>query len=79
MKKKIVRPTLIEQIEGSAMQNYAHQHTATIASRRRVLEFQAGEVERAIIALNASLSNRKRALNQLTAQIRGLTAVIGKR
>lgn len=76
MKHKKVK---LDAIAESAAQMYAHQHTVTVNSRRRVLEFEANEVERAIVALSASLSNQKRRRNQIVAMLRGLASVVEKR
>jgi hypothetical protein len=69
----------LDTIADSAAQMYAHQHTVTINSRRRVLEFEANEVERAVVALSSALSNQKRRRNQIAATLRGLASVVEKR
>ena len=50
-----------------------------IASKRRVLEFEAEEVDKSIVALTATLADVKERRNKLWAQITGLSAVINRR
>lgn len=75
MKKPLTKQALAD----SVAQDWAHQHTVTINSRRRVLEFEANEVDRAIVALGAALSDQKRRKTTIEATLRGLTAVVAKR
>lgn len=67
------------ELSESVAQDYAHQHTLTINSRRRVLEFEQNEVDRAIVMLQASLSNQRRRKSTIEATLRGLATVVGKR
>ena len=59
--------------------SYAHQHTVTVNSRRRVLEFEGHETDRAIVALSAALANQKRRRKVIDATLKGLAQVVGKR
>jgi chromosome segregation ATPase len=77
--KKQKKQTRTEAIAASTAHDYAHQHTTTINSRRRVLEFEGGEVERAIVALTAALADNRRRLAHIDAELRGLATVVGKR
>lgn len=77
MKKE--KRTPLDAIANSAAQSFAHQHTVTINSKRRVLEFEANEVDRAIIALTAALANQRRRKNIIAATLRGLESIVGKR
>ena len=78
-KKKQTRLSVLEQLTASVAQDYAHQHTVTINSRRRVLEFEGSETDRAIVALSASLANQKRRRREIVAALTGLAVVVGKR
>lgn len=69
----------LDSLTESAAQDYAHQNTATINSRRRVLECEADEVERAITALTAAISHQRRRKNVIAATIKGLASVVAKR
>ncbi len=73
------KPTKFETLAASVAQGYAHQHTVTINSRRRVLEFEASEVDRAIVALSAALANQKWRRATIDAMLSGLATVVGKR
>ncbi|MES2360066.1 MAG: hypothetical protein V4529_17125 [Gemmatimonadota bacterium] len=68
-----------QALADSVAQDWAHQHTVTINSKRRVLEFEASEVEGAIAALSTDLANQRRKKATLEAMIRGLTSVVAKR
>jgi predicted nucleic acid-binding Zn-ribbon protein len=63
----------------SAMDEYRHANTTVINSRRRVLEFEAEEVEKSIFALSASLGTMRERRAKISAQLAGLEAVVAKR
>lgn len=69
----------LDALTTSIAQDYAHLHSATIQSQRRIQQCALDETERAIVALAAELSRQKARRQRLTAVIAGLTAVIGKR
>jgi len=73
------RPTKYDVLANSIAQVYAHANTSVIASKRRVLEFEAEEVDKSIVALTATLTDAKERRNKLWAQITGLSAVINRR
>jgi hypothetical protein len=68
-----------DSLAESVAQNYAHQHTVTINSRRRVLEFEGEETDRAIIALSSSLAHKRNQRKRIDAALRGLASVVEKR
>lgn len=74
-----MKKNALDRIAASVAQDYAHQNTAVIASRRRVLQFEIEEAEKSIVALQASLANVKERRAKLAAMIVGLSDVIGKR
>lgn len=76
---KTRKPTPLEALTTSAAQSYAHVHSATINSRRRVLEFEGSETDQAIIALSAALANKRNRRKEIDAELRGLEAVVSKR
>lgn len=81
-KQKRVRervPSSLEALTTSTENTFAHQHTVTVNSRRRVLEFEGSEIDRAVVALTASLANRRRQRREIDAQLRGLASVVAKR
>ena len=73
------RPSKFDALTTSVAQSYAHQHTVTINSRRRVLEFEGTETDRAIVALSSSLADKRRRRQEIDAALRGLALVVGKR
>ena len=73
------KPTYLERLAESAAQDFAHANSAVIASRRRVLQFEAEEADKSIVALQATLATMKERRAKLTAIIAGLSLVIGKR
>ena len=77
--KRNKRPTKLDVLAESVAQDYAHQHTTTINSRRRVLEFEGSEVDGAITALTAALANKRNRRREIDAALRGLAIVVGKR
>jgi hypothetical protein len=78
-KERVKRPTRFDALAASVAQDYAHQHTTTINSRRRVLEFEGTEVDGAIVALSAALADKKNRRQVIDATLRGLALVVGKR
>ncbi len=79
MKTKHTKSTKFDAIAESYAQDFAHQHTVTINSRRRVLEFEGNETDRAIVALTSALENQRHRRKMIDAQLRGLAIVVGKR
>ena len=77
--KAVKKKSSLDVLAESVAQNYAHQHSVTINSRRRVLEFEMNETERAIVALSSALSNQRRRRNVVSASLKGLASVIEKR
>ena len=76
---RVRKPTRLEALTTSVSQDFAHQHTVTINSRRRVLQFEATEVDRAIVALSADLANQRDRRSRIEATLQGLAAVVAKR
>lgn len=79
MTKKQKRPTKFDALATSIAQSYAHEHTITINSRRRVLEFEGSEVDRAVVALASALANKRNRRREIDATLRGLALVVEKR
>lgn len=73
------KKTKFDALEESTAAMFAHQHTVTVNSRRRVLQFEGSEVDRAIVALSASLATRRRRRREIDAELRGLASVVAKR
>lgn len=63
----------------ATVQEWTHQDTPSVDSRRRVLQVEANEVEGAIVRLSAALQGARERLARLEAAIEGLSTVIGKR
>lgn len=78
-RKPTRRVTKFDALAASAAQSFAHQHTVTVNSRRRVLEFEGSETDRAIIALSSALANKRNRRKEIDAMLRGLEAVVNKR
>lgn len=76
---KAPRLSKFDRLTASVAQDYAHQHTVTINSRRRVLEFEVAEVERSIVALTATLADQRERRARIEAMLRGLATVVEKR
>lgn len=81
MKKKhaVKRPSTTDQLTASIAQDFAHQNSYTINSRKRVLEFEAEEIEKAIVAMTGSLASIRARQAKVRAMLRGLEAIIAKR
>lgn len=73
------KPGKMDRLAAMAAQDFAHQHTVTINSRRRVLQFEATEVDRAIVAMSAALANQRARRARIEAVLVGLTSVVEKR
>lgn len=73
------RPSKHDRLSASVAQDYAHSNSMHIFSRRRVLQFEAEEADKSIVALQASLVSMKERRAKLAAMIAGLSAVIEKR
>ena len=76
---KVKKLTKLEALTISVAQDYAHQHTATIQSKRRMLQCEAQEIDASIVALQATLMRQRERRAKVAATIDGLTSVIGKR
>ena len=77
--ERVKRLSPLEALTTSTAQSFAHQNSVAIHSRRRVLEFEESEVDRAIAMLSAELSNQRRRKGVIGATLRGLTSVIERR
>lgn len=73
------RATRFDALAKSMAQSYAHQHTVTVNSKRRILEFEGAETDRAIVALTSALANRRTRRREIDAALLGLTSVVAKR
>lgn len=79
MKKRIKRPSRLDALATFVAQGYTDQHTATINSRRRILEFEGSEVDRGIAALTSALVSRRNRRREIDAELRGLADVVSRR
>jgi len=75
MKKLTARQILVD----STMRTYAHQNTIVIDSRRRVVQCEYDETERAVTQLSAAVASAKARLKTLEAQLAGIDAMVAKR
>jgi hypothetical protein len=82
MKKTIIikpRSMKLNAVVAETVSHSRHLHSETIHSEARILQVQAEEAERAIIALTAALNAMKDKLARIEAQQRGLASVIERR
>lgn len=80
MKKVAVKkPTRLEALSLSVAQNWAHANSATINSHRRVLQCEAEEADKSIVALTAAATNLRTRRQQIDAILAGLSTVMDKR
>lgn len=77
--KKQKKPTRFEALSASVAAGYRDHHTATIASRARVLEFEGEEMDRAIVSLKAALADRRDRRRMIDASLAGLRTVTERR
>lgn len=75
----IRRPTKLEELAKAVEQDYAHQNTIVINGRRRVLQCEAEEADKSIVAMTAAMANLKERRAKLQAMIAGLGAIVAKR
>lgn len=73
------KPSKLDHLATSVAQDWAHANSYTINSRRRVLQFEADETDKSIVALGAALANMKDRRAKIEATLRGLAVVIEKR
>lgn len=73
------RPTKLEQLSDAIAQDFAHANSVVVGSKRRILQFEAQETDRSIIALQSALVDMKERRAKLEAMIAGLSSVIAKR
>ena len=73
------RLSKLDHLTASIARDFAHHHTVTINSRVRVLQFEAVEVDRAIVALSSALANQKERRARIEATLAGLNVVVAKR
>jgi hypothetical protein len=78
-KTRTARPSKLDNLAASVAQDWAHQNSAVVNSRRRVLQFEASEVDASIVALVAALTNARERRAKIEATLTGLAAVIAKR
>lgn len=78
-KARSIRPSKLDNLSVSVAQDWAHQNSIVINSRRRVLQFEAEEMDKSIVALTAALANAKERRAKLEAMLNGLAAVLAKR
>lgn len=69
----------LDALAASIAQDYTHQHTATIQSRRRVLECIGEETDRTIVALSAQIAHQRRRRKMVDAKLAGLASITAKR
>jgi hypothetical protein len=77
--KKTPRPSKFDRLSESVAQDWAHANTAVINSRRRVLQFEAEEVDKSIVALAAATAAARERRARIDATLAGLATVVGKR
>ena len=73
------KPTKLEALTESVAQDYAHQNSQIIHSRKRVLEFEAEEADKSIIATAGALAAVRERRAKIQALLVGLENVIRKR
>ena len=76
---RLPRPTRQDELAKRIECEWAHQNTVVIASRQRVLQFEAEEVDKAIAALQGALVNMRDRRTVIDATLRGLAAVVARR
>jgi hypothetical protein len=69
----------IDKLALSVAQDFAHANSATINSRRRVLQFEAEEIDKSLVALAATVTNLKARRAKIASMLAGLAEVIGRR
>lgn len=78
-KKQQKKPTQLENLTESVSQDYAHMHTSTIASQRRIYMVEVEELEKRLTALAAAITTTRARRAELLARVAGLSAVVAKR
>lgn len=73
------RSTKLEALVTETVNHSRHLHSETIHSQSRILQVEAEEAERSIIALTAALNAMKDKLARIEAQQRALATVIERR
>jgi len=80
MKKvRVVRPTKLDRLAEATSRDWAHANSAVITSRVRVLQFEAEETDKSIVALGATLVNLRERRAKIEAVLTGLGQVLAKR
>jgi hypothetical protein len=84
MKKKSalsppIRSTQLTAIASAAAKDFAHEHSATVQSRIRLLQFEGEETDKAITQIAAALTAAKDRRAKIDAMLNGLAEVLEKR
>lgn len=69
----------MESLSTRVAQDYAHQNSAVIASRMRVLQCEAEETDQGIYRMMSALATLKQRRAVIEATLRGMASVIEKR
>ncbi|MCR4300856.1 MAG: hypothetical protein NUV51_04535 [Sulfuricaulis sp.] len=73
------RPSRLDALTATVAQDWAHANTATINARQRVLQFEAEELDKSIVALAGAQANARERRAKIEAMLAGLAAVVEKR
>ena len=68
-----------DELAARVEREWAHQNSAVIASRQRVLQFEAEETDKSIAALTAAVINLKERRRVIDATLQGLATVVARR
>lgn len=77
--EKPKRPTKLEHLAMTTELDWRHQNSVVVQSRIRVLQFEADEMDKSIVALAAALASAKERRAKVDAMIAGLTSVVARR
>ena len=73
------RPTKLDEITVAMRQQYAHQHSATVVSKRNLLQYEVDQLDAKVIQLRAAIAATQKRANKLNAEILGLGLVLERR
>lgn len=77
--KKAKRPSKLDELAIATKQDWSHQNSVVISSKRALLEFEVAQIDAKLIALSGAITAARARRAKLNAMILGLGLVLDKR
>lgn len=78
-RQRVVRPSKLDELIRATQQNYSSQSSATIVTKRNLLQYEHDQIEAKVVLMRAMIAKSLNRSAQLNAMILGLGLVLEKR